>query len=393
LLHMQRMESIGTLAGGVAHEFNNLLQAIRGYTQFAMADLAAEDSRRRDLEQVLAASERATTLTRQLLTFGRREPLSKRLVDPNQVVADLAKMLRPLIGAHIDLDLSLQSGVGAIHADPSQLHQAILNLCINARDAMPDGGRLVLKTEVVDLTDKFCRRHPGSRVGPHVAVTVSDSGCGMPPEVLGRIYEPFFTTKGTGKGTGLGLAITYSMVQQHEGTIHVSSEPGQGTTFRMYLPVAEAEETEPDAEPCVEHAAGGTEVVLVAEDDPSIRDMIVRVLEGVGYSVLPAADGAEALQCFKQHSETISLVILDSLMPKLTGPESLANMKAIKPELRAILSSGNGISPARIPAIANQAVIFLEKPFDAQTLLRAARTALDDRGLARDAELLTAVQE
>lgn len=391
LLHMQRMESIGTLAGGVAHEFNNLLQAIRGYTHFAMSGLAADDTRRRDLDQVLAAAERATSLTRQLLTFGRREPLSKRMVDPNHVVADLVKMLRPLIGVHIDVVVSLQPGASAVYADPSQLHQAIMNLCLNARDAMPDGGRLVLKTDAVELTEEFCRRNPGSRAGPHVLLTVSDSGCGMSPEVRSRVFEPFFTTKETGRGTGLGLAMTYSMVQQHEGTIHVSSEPGKGTTFRMYLPAAGVEEANSDEQPLAEGANGGTEVVLVAEDDPLICGMLTRMLESAGYSVLVAADGDEALRSFEQHADVISLVILDSLMPKLSGSEVFASMKAIKPDLRAVLSSGNGINPDQVHEIADQGMIFLQKPFDTDTLLRVARTALDDGARPSKAELVGAV--
>jgi PAS domain S-box-containing protein len=243
VLHAQRMESVGTLAGGVAHEFNNLLQTIRGYTQYGMQGLDPADQRWQDLDQVLKAAERAGTLTRQLLSFGRQQPLERRDVDPNQVVDELAQMLRPLIGAHIDLQL-LPGDVPQVNADAAQLQQVLMNLCINARDAMPDGGKLLLKTEHVEISSDFCSAYPTFKPGSYVVLTVADTGCGMTPEVRQRIFEPFFTTKGVGEGTGLGLAMAYGIVQQHDGTIHVYSEPGKGTTFKIFIPASQARVTE-----------------------------------------------------------------------------------------------------------------------------------------------------
>jgi signal transduction histidine kinase/CheY-like chemotaxis protein len=390
LLHMQRMESIGTLAGGVAHEFNNLLQAIRGYAQFAVAGLSPGEPRFHDLQQVLSASERATNLTRQLLTFGRREALAKRMIDLNQVVAELAKMLRPLIGAQIEVQVSLQAGAGGIYGDPSQLHQAIMNLCLNARDAMPGGGHLLLKTETAVLSEDFCRRNPGYHSGQHVILTVSDSGCGMSPEVSARVFEPFFTTKETGKGTGLGLAMAYSIVQQHEGAIQVSSEAGHGSTFRVYFPVVKGDDECLIDQPLDDRARGGTECVLIAEDDPVVRQMLIRVLAVGGYSVLTAGDGLEALERFERYANEISLVILNSLMPKVGGLEAFARMKAVKPELRAILSSGKGVDPAQAAVWSDQGITFLQKPFSADVFLRIVRNTLDDAAREHEGELIGA---
>jgi two-component system cell cycle sensor histidine kinase/response regulator CckA len=235
------MESVGMLAGGVAHEFNNVLQAIRGYTQYALQGLAPADQRRQDLEQVLKATDRGSALTRQLLSFGRRQRLERLNVGPNQVVDELAQMLRPLIGAQIDLQLLLGESVPNINVDTGQLQQVLLNLCVNARDAMPGGGRLLLKTEHVFLSSDDCSARPDVRPGRYVVLTIADTGCGMSAEVRQRVFEPFFTTKQVGEGTGLGLAMAYGIVQQHEGTIHVYSQPGKGTTFKILLPAVHAE--------------------------------------------------------------------------------------------------------------------------------------------------------
>ncbi len=327
LRQAQKLEAVGSLAGGIAHEFNNLLQAIRGYTRYAMEGLQPDDQRHQDLEQVVKASDRAAALTRELLGFSRRQVLERGNVDSGELIADLAKMLRPLIGEQIDIQVSLATDVGPLHADRGLLQQMLLNLCINARDAMPDGGQLTLKTQRVDLSNKYCELHPPMKPGGYVMFSVTDTGCGISPETKQRIFEPFFTTKGVGKGTGLGLAMVYGCVQQHEGTINVYSEPKLGTTFKIYLPLAtEVASVADDVVAAL--AAGGNETILVAEDEPMVRDLAVRILTRAGYTVLLAADGAEAVEQFEANAEAISLVLLDAVMPKLTGHQAYDRMKA-----------------------------------------------------------------
>ncbi|HEY5315404.1 MAG TPA: ATP-binding protein, partial [Pirellulales bacterium] len=315
LRHSQKMEAIGTLAGGVAHEFNNLLQAVQGYTQYAMEGMAADEQPYQDLQQVLKAAERAATLTRQLLGFGRRQMLEFVDLDANQLVQDVVKLLRPLIGEHVELNLVLGPSAGTVHADATQLQQLLMNLCVNARDAMPTGGHLLVKTEHLVLDGGYCELHADVQPGRYTVLTVGDSGCGISRENIQHIFEPFFTTKEVGKGTGLGLATVYGVVQQHKGTVRVYSELGIGTTFRVYLPstentIALEEQRPPDPR------ASGVELILVAEDEPLVRNLAVRILQGAGYQTLVARDGEEALQLFKTRESEISLALLDVVMPK-----------------------------------------------------------------------------
>ena len=251
LYQSQKLEAIGLLAGGVAHEFNNLLTAVIGHVSLAMTGLAPEEKRCRDLEQALKAANRGAALTRQLLGFGRRQPLLRRNVPLNQVVADFSPMLRPLIGDYIGLDLALGEDVGTLYADPAQLQQVLLNLCLNARDAMPSGGRLTLGTQSMTPTGAFLELHGEIQPGPHVMLTVSDTGCGMPPEVMQHVFEPFYTTKPVGEGTGLGLSLVYGIVRQHGGAIDVQSAPGEGATFRIYLPRTDAATLLPESRKAV----------------------------------------------------------------------------------------------------------------------------------------------
>jgi nitrogen-specific signal transduction histidine kinase/ActR/RegA family two-component response regulator len=376
LRQAQKMEAIGTLAGGVAHEFNNLLQAIQGYTRFVMEGLDPEDERYNDLQQVIDASERATGLTRQLLGFSRREVLQMADVEPNALIRSLVKMLRPLIGEHIKIELTLDENVGTVCADAGHLQQLLMNLCVNARDAMPEGGQLAVKSEDVWLTEDYCDFHADMKPGRHWKLTVTDSGCGMSPEVLEHIFEPFFTTKDVGKGTGLGLAMVYGMVQQHQGAIRVYSEPGIGTTFRIYLPTIDSvsQATEPASSAQVR---GGSETILVAEDDSMVRTLAVRMLERAGYHTITAADGKEAVRLFKENIDTIRLALLDVVMPHMGGREAYHAMRAIQPTLRAIFCSGYDPDTAQVGFVVDDKLRLIQKPFDPSLLLATVREVLD----------------
>jgi len=377
LRQSQKMEAVGCLAGGIAHEFNNLLQAIAGFTSCAMEGLDREDQRYQDLQQVRKAADRAATLTRQLLGFSRRQILDRKNVDANALVADLGKMIRPVIGERIDLDLRLGENVGVVHADAAELQQAVLNLCINARDAMPAGGKLLVKTEDTVLSEALT----GSalQVGPGrcAVISVVDTGCGMAPEVKERIFEPFFTTKEVGQGTGLGLATVYGIVQQHEGAVCVRSEPGQGTTFEIYLPTVDETSETNEAEPAVA-GPGGTETILVAEDEPIVRNLTVRILEDAGYTVLTAHDGEEALRIFEEHGSDISLSVLDAVMPKISGPDVYLQIKEACPEAHVIFCSGYDPDTAKSDFIGQHSQCLIQKPFEPHVLLRTIREVLDN---------------
>jgi DNA-binding response OmpR family regulator len=386
LREAQKLEAVGQLAGGIAHEFNNLLQVIGGYANCAKEGLSPQEERYLDLQQVLKAADRAGTLTRQLLRFSRRRVIQPTSVDPNQVVANLAEMLRPLIGEHIALEMILGNGVGAVQVDADEFQQALLNLCLNARDAMPSGGALTLKTGSVMLRNPLWDSRFQITPGRHAVLSVSDTGCGMSAEVQRRIFEPFFTTKEVGKGTGLGLAMVYGVVQQHQGAIHVYSEPGKGTTFKIYLPMAgtpAGDEHAAESEP----APGGSETILVAEDDPFVRDLAVRILEKNGYTVRVASNGEEALRIFEQDPAAISLMLLDAIMPKLSGHEVYRRVAAEHPQAKVIFASGYDPEAAGCRFLMEEHWRLIEKPFDAATLLRAVREVLD--GEAGDRDLAT----
>ena len=376
LRQAQKMEAVGGLAGGIAHEFNNLLQAIDGYTNYAMEGLSAEEQRYQDLQQVRKATDRAATLTRQLLGFSRRQVLRRKNVDPNHVVADLTKLVRPVIGEHIQLELSLADNVGTVYADPGELQQVLLNLSLNARDAMPTGGTLFLKTENRVLSEAFCEHHPDASPGRYVVLSITDTGRGIPPEVKEHIFEPFFTTKEVGDGTGLGLATVYGIVQQHEGVIRVYSELGKGTTFKVYLPTADvAADTESSEQATA--PPGGTETILVAEDEPMVRDIAKRILENAGYTVLTANDGEEALQAFDANRNNISLVLLDAVMPRLNGHEVYRRIRAENPEVKVVFCTGYDPETAQSTFIMKENLRLVQKPFGPDTLLCTLREVLD----------------
>jgi signal transduction histidine kinase/CheY-like chemotaxis protein len=377
LRQAQKMEAIGTLAGGVAHEFNNLLQAIQGYTRYAMDGLDAESDSFKDLQQVLGASDRAATLTRQLLGFSRRELLQMADIDPNSLVRGLVKMLRPLIGEQIKIELLLGENVGSIHADVGHVEQMLMNLCVNARDAMPHGGQLSIKTEDLTLLDAYCDYHGDIQPGRYAMLAVADTGCGMPADVKAHVFEPFFTTKEVGKGTGLGLAMVYGVVQQHHGAIRVYSEPGIGTTFRIYLPTVDHASTAATTVSC-KLTRGGTETILVAEDEPLVRELTERMLRRAGYHTIVATNGEEAVQLFEENMGCVSLALLDVVMPKMGGREAFQRIKAIKPAMRVVFCSGYDPEMTEVGFVLDEQFRLVQKPFDPDSLLATIRETLDE---------------
>ena len=377
LRQSQKMEAVGTLAGGVAHEFNNLLQAIQGYTLYAMESLDEDDERRQDLQQVLKASDRAATLTRQLLGFSRREVLNLTDLDPNDQVRDLVKLLRPLIGENIQIEMNLSDQVGVVHADAGHLQQLLMNLCVNARDAMPQGGKLLIKTENLTLDDELCELQRDIEPGRYLVLSVADNGSGIAPEVKDHIFEPFFTTKGVGKGTGLGLPMVYGVVRQHKGTIRVYSEVGLGTTFRIYLPTVD-HAVDSSHDTTHQKSRGGSETILVAEDDPMVRDVAVRILERAGYHTITARDGEEAMELFEQHRDEISLAVLDMVMPRLGGREVSQRIKTSKPEMQIVYCSGYDPEMSGDACLPDDVSRVVLKPFEPEKLLNIIRHALDE---------------
>jgi PAS domain S-box-containing protein len=374
LRQAQKMEAVGRLAGGVAHDFNNLLTAIGGYSELLLMRLAEDDPARHDVEEIRRAGERAAALTRQLLAFSRRQVVQPRVLDLNDVIRDTERMLRRLIGEDVRLATRLAERILPVKADPGQLEQVLLNLAVNARDAMPLGGRLTIGSGglVVDARDS---RHPQSRPGSWVFVQVVDTGVGMSPDVVRHIFEPFFTTKEVGKGTGLGLSTVYGIVDQSGGWIEVDSEPGSGSAFTVWLPEAGEPITETAVAPKARRSSGG-EVILVVEDEPSVRALVSRTLLAHGYVVLEASNGAEALALAGGHQGEIQLLLTDVVMPDLRGPELRERLVVLRPGLRTVFMSGYSEESA-LPTSTTPGVSFLQKPFTPERLTRALREILD----------------
>lgn len=376
LLQAQKMESIGRLAGGVAHDFNNLLTAISGYANFALEAVGESHPATDDLRGILDAAARAADLTRQLLAFSRRQIFEMRVVDLNALIRGMGKMLRRLIGEDIELMIVPGAIPATTRADPAQIEQVLVNLAVNARDAMPAGGMLTIETSNVTLDDAYVRAHPGAIAGDYVLIAVTDTGVGMSDEVRSHIFEPFFTTKSPGKGTGLGLSTVFGIVKQHEGNIYVYSEPGVGTTFKVYLrqssEAAEARAGRAGEEPIV----GGTETILLTEDDPAVRQMAARILRGVGYTVLEAANGAEALQVARKHAGRIDLLITDVVMPRMNGRELARRLAEICPSVKTLYVSGYTENTIVHNHILDEDAHFLQKPFARRALAQKVRQAL-----------------
>jgi signal transduction histidine kinase/CheY-like chemotaxis protein len=376
LRQAQKMEALGRLAGGVAHDFNNVLTVIQGRSQILLEALGPEHRLRREAEVIAKAAARAATLTHQLLAFSRKQVLKPRVLNLNRELADAQGMLRPLLREDIAIELVRDPHLGMIRADPGQLHQIIMNLAVNARDAMPGGGRLVFAATNVDLDGAFADRHRGVRPGTYVSLSVRDTGVGMDAQTLANCFEPFFTTKDQGEGTGLGLATVYGIVKQHDGHVRVESVPGQGTTFTVYFPRVEAVPgDEDDAEPA-EVAAHGRERILLVEDEWAVRSVTRDMLERAGFTVLTARDGAEALHLADSVGDDIDLLLTDVVMPGLNGPDLARRLRALRPTVRVLYMSGYTRD-----ALAHQAnldaVALLDKPFTPDSLVRTVRAVLD----------------
>ena len=372
----QKMEAVGQLAGGIAHDFNNLLTAILGNTQLLLRDLPPGDSKRGDVEEIRKASERAASLTRQLLAYSRRQMLQPEVLDLNVVVAEMDKMLRRLIGEHIALAAVLAPDLGRVRADPNQIEQVIVNLAVNARDAMPEGGKLTIETANVDLDEAFAQAHLGSVPGSYALLAVTDTGAGMDATVRAHLFEPFFTTKEVGKGTGLGLATVYGIVKQSGGYISVYSEPGRGSSFKIYLPRI-ATPADPPPGPQKGGPAPGSETVLVVEDEPAVLTLSRRALEAQGYVVLAASDPAAALRVVERHGGMIHLLLTDVVMPGLSGRELADRLTAQRPGIRVLYMSGYPGDAVVQHGTLPSGSAFLQKPFSPDGLARKVRDVLD----------------
>jgi nitrogen-specific signal transduction histidine kinase len=372
-----KMDAIGQLASGVAHDFNNLLTVILGFAEVLSADAALENRHGKDLGEIIKAARRASGLTRQLLAFSRQQVLNAAPLDVNELITEMTGMLGRLIGEHIEIALVLAPRLSMALGDRGQLEQVVMNLVLNARDAMPGGGTLTIETTEVDLENSAFHKE-GIMHGRYVMLAITDTGIGMTRETQQHLFEPFFTTKETGKGTGLGLSTTYGIVKQSKGYIWVYSEPGHGTTFKVYLPRSAAAAAARTAGPVV-HASvrRASETVLLVEDEAGVRRLSKRILENAGYRVLEAANGDEAETLFAEHADSIDLVVTDVIMPGCGGPELLRRLHARAPGLRVLYMSGYTEQSAAQKAGIDRGFPFVQKPFTAAELVRQVRYALD----------------
>ncbi|MFQ5528077.1 MAG: ATP-binding protein [Thermoanaerobaculia bacterium] len=374
----QKLEAVGRLAGGVAHDFNNLLTAVIGYSELVLARLGTDDPVRLDLEQIKKAGDRAASLTRQLLAFSRQQVLRPKLLNLNELILDIESLLRRTIGEDIELTTALEAKLWCVKADPSQVDQILMNLAVNSRDAMPDGGKLIFETANVVLDDAFAASHEGASTGPHVVISVTDSGFGMDETTRSRLFEPFFTTKEQGRGTGLGLATVYGIVKQSGGYVWVDSETGRGTTFKIYLPRVEGSiENECDGQRAGDAARGGSETVLLVEDDEGVRRLAARVLSRSGYEVLQARHPSEALEIATHHEGSIGLLLTDLVMPTMSGTQLSRRITDLRPEVRVLYMSGYAPDRVSLREEIGSALPLLGKPFTREALLRTVRDVLE----------------
>jgi signal transduction histidine kinase/ActR/RegA family two-component response regulator len=374
-----RMAAIGQLAGGVAHDFNNLLTVIKGFVSFALEELAPGDPVREDLQQVTEAADRASSLTNQLLIFSRQQVLQPGVLDLNAVILGVEKMLRRLIGEDVKLDTALDPSLGQVKADRGQIEQVIMNLAVNARDAMPQGGQLILETENVVLDDAYVRDHPGAEPGVYVMLAVSDSGVGMSEQVKAHIFEPFFTTKKAGKGTGLGLATVWGIVKRSGGHVEVYSELGIGTTFKVYLPRIEEKAQVDDRQQTENASWHGTEAILLVEDEESVRKLACRTLKERGYTVLTASHPDKALALGARHPDPIRLLVTDVVMPGMGGRDLAERMTQSHPEMKVLYVSGYTDDAIARHGVLDPDAAFLPKPFTLAALAHKVRQVLDER--------------
>ena len=373
----QKMEAIGQLTGGVAHDFNNLLQVINGNADLALADLDKNHPVHGSITQILQAGQRAAGLVEQLLAFGRRRLMRPQVLDLDNTITDIIKMLRRVIGEHVRMEWTPGIKTGSIYADRGMVEQALVNLCVNARDAMPDGGTLSIQTDSANLDAEFCARHDGTEPGRYAILSVIDTGVGIEHEHLEHIFEPFFTTKELGKGTGLGLATVYGIVKQHQGMIDAHSEPGSGAAFLIYLPMCE-QETPSDENESPQPVRGGTETILIAEDEEAVRRLAARALRRHGYHVLEAADGAQALDRFIENARDIDLVLLDVVMPNVGGRKAYEEIRQLRPNVRVVFTSGYSEGALHTNFVLESGLVLLQKPYTHQNLLITVRKTLDE---------------
>lgn len=377
LLQSQRLEAVGQLAGGIAHDFNNLLTVITGYSDLELGTMSEDDARRPRIQEISKAAERAASLTRQLLAFSRKQVLQPKVFDLNSIVAEMEKMLRRMIGEDIKVRTVLDPALGNVKADPGQMEQVIVNLVVNSRDAMPSGGQLTIETANVQLDEAFARNHVSVAPGNYVLLAVTDTGTGMDEETQRRVFEPFFTTKALDKGTGLGLSTVYGIVKQSGGSIWVYSEPGKGTSVKVYLPrVTERAEGLKPALP-TENPARGSETILLVEDAKMVRDLAIDILESSGYKVLEAANGRDALKVSGESNGPIHFLLTDVVMPGMSGRELANRLVALHPEMRVLYMSGYTEDTIVHHGVLEEGINFIEKPFTPEGLAHKVREVLD----------------
>ena len=376
LYQAAKMEAIGTLAGGIAHDFNNLLQIVQGYTDLLILRKNKEDPDYDKLRAMRGAAQRGRDLVQQILAFSRKVETKPRPVDLNNELRQTERLLHRTIEKMISIEMDLADNLWPISADPIHIEQILLNLAVNAKHAMPQGGRLIIETKNIKLDEEYCRTHLKTKPGRYVLLMVSDTGHGMDKEVVARIFEPFLTTKETGEGTGLGLAMVFGLVKSHEGHISCYSEPGFGTTFKIYFPAIDTE-WERSPETSQELPAFGTETLLIVDDEESIRELTKELLSEVGYKVLTAASGREAIDAYSKGKEAISLVILDLIMPGMDGKACLEDLLKINPDVKVLLASGYSAEGLAGHVIASGVKGFISKPYDIRQLLRMVRAVLD----------------
>ncbi len=379
LRQWQRVEAIGRLAGGVAHDFNNLLMTIKGCSELLLGAFDRRDPRREEVDEILKAADRATSLTRQLLAFGRRQVLQPQILDLNAVVMNMDKMLRRLIGEDVQLITCLDPNLWSVKVDPGMIEQVIMNLAVNSRDAMPNGGKLTIETTNVTHDEEYASHHVSVKPGSYVMLAISDTGCGMDKETQSHLFEPFFTTKETGKGTGLGLSTVYGIVKQSGGNIWPYSEPGLGTTFKIYLPRVEkgAKVYKPKLKAKEAGAQGGTETILLVEDEEAVRSMVSKVLQNRGYTVLEARHGNEAVEVSERYEGSINLMVTDVVMPQMSGRELAERLGTLRPNMHVLYMSGYPDNTIVQHGVLEPGTSFLQKPFTISALEAKVREILD----------------
>lgn len=379
LVQSQKMESVGRLAGGVAHDFNNMLGVILGYTDMALKQLSPHEGLYGDLQEVRKAAQRSADLTRQLLAFARKQTVAPQIVNLNTIVEGMLKMLRRLIGEDIELVWLPAKTLPLVKMDPSQVDQVLANLCVNARDAIGDTGRVTIETTPATLGPEYCADHLGAVPGEYVMLTVSDTGCGMDHKTIENLFEPFFTTKEVGKGTGLGLATVYGIVKQNNGYIDVYSELGHGTTFKIYLPRHAEKSGSNELTRDSEHVVTGNEVILVVEDEPTILRLASRMLGNLGYVVLSASTPGEAIRLAEDHAGDIHLLMTDVVMPEMNGRDLAKRLLSLYPRMKRLFMSGYTADVIAHHGVLEEGVHFIPKPFTIEDLSDRVRSALDAR--------------